>query len=79
MSVFNAPLFYVRGNHDYSFDLNPPEGGDNIHGKVISFKGLTIVGFEGSMFYHHPKPSNTRSGNGGHGENALALLVRQEN
>ncbi|NLM55150.1 MAG: metallophosphoesterase [Firmicutes bacterium] len=55
MSVFNAPLYYVRGNHDYSFDTNPPEGGENIHGKVVAFKGLTIIGFEGSMFYHHPQ------------------------
>lgn len=54
MSVFNAPLYYVRGNHDHSYDTNPPEGGENIHGRVINFKGLTIIGFEGSMFYHSP-------------------------
>ena len=54
MSVFNAPLYYVRGNHDDNYSINPPEGGDDIHGKVVSFKGLTIIGFEGSMFYHHP-------------------------
>lgn len=22
MSVFNAPLYYVRGNHDYDYDWN---------------------------------------------------------
>ena len=22
MSVFNAPLYYVRGNHDYDYDRN---------------------------------------------------------
>lgn len=54
MSVFNAPLYYVRGNHDDNYAQNPPDGGENIHGKVVYFKGLTIIGFEGSMFYHHP-------------------------
>ena len=54
MSVFNAPLYYVRGNHDDNYAQNPPDGGENIHGKVVYFKGLTIIGFEVSMFYHVP-------------------------
>lgn len=55
MSVFNAPLYYVRGNHDYDYDREPPEGGDNLDSKIVNFNGLTMVGFEGSMFYHSPK------------------------
>lgn len=55
MSVFNAPLYYVRGNHDYDYDREPPEGGDNLDCKIMKFQGLTMVGFEGSMFYHSPK------------------------
>lgn len=55
MSVFNAPLYYVRGNHDYDYDREPPEGGDNLDRKIINFNGLNMVGFEGSMFYHSPK------------------------
>ena len=53
-SVFNAPLYYVRGNHDDNFDHNPPECGYDIHGKIINFRGLTLVGFEGSMYHQHP-------------------------
>ncbi len=52
-SVFNAPLYYVRGNHDEDYDSNPPECAQDIHGQVINFKGLTIVGFEGAMFHQH--------------------------
>ena len=69
----------MLGNHDYSFDLNP-EGGDNIHGKVIRLS-LTIVGFEG-LHVLPPSPSRPIHGAGNvvdMGENALALLVRQEN
>ena len=52
MSVFNTPLYYVRGNHDTSFDNSPPEGGDNIDGRVVQFQGLNILGMEGCMYYH---------------------------
>ncbi len=55
MSVFNCPLYYVRGNHDHNFDREPPEGGDNIHGRIVKVGNLTVVGFEGSMHYHSPK------------------------
>lgn len=55
MSVFNTPLYYVRGNHDYDYDREPPEGGDNIDASIVKFKGLTMLGFEGSMFYHSPR------------------------
>ena len=54
-SVFNAPLFYVRGNHDAHFQ-SPPECAFNIHGKVTNLKGLTIIGFEGAM--HHQQGSD---------------------
>lgn len=49
-SVLNVPLFYVRGNHDEGYDENPP-GGENLHRRVIEFKGLTFMGLEGSMRY----------------------------
>ncbi len=55
MSVFNAPLYYVRGNHDKSYEENPPEGGENLDGRLVQFRELVLLGFEGSMFYHSPK------------------------
>lgn len=51
ISVLNVPLFYVRGNHDERYDKQPP-GGEDLHGKVIRYKGLTFAGLEGSMQYN---------------------------
>lgn len=51
MSTFNAPLYYVRGNHDTSFDHDPPDGGEDIHGRIVSYKGIRIMGLEGSQVY----------------------------
>lgn len=57
-SVFNVPLYYVRGNHDsgpqYSTDghvWSDVRGGSDIHGKVVTHKGLILAGFQGSMRY----------------------------
>jgi uncharacterized protein len=50
-SVLNVPLFYVRGNHDEQYDERPP-GGENLHCRVLTYKGLTFVGLEGSMKYN---------------------------
>ncbi len=51
MSVFDVPLYYVRGNHDFRFDENPPEGAENLDGRIVSVSGLNVLGFEGSMYY----------------------------
>ncbi len=51
MSTFNAPLYYVRGNHDTSYAVEPPDGGESIHGRIITYKGVRIMGFEGSQVY----------------------------
>lgn len=51
-SVLNVPLFYVRGNHDENYDERPP-GGEDLHQRVITFKGLTFVGLEGSLNYNN--------------------------
>ncbi|MEJ5349842.1 MAG: metallophosphoesterase [Desulfosoma sp.] len=50
--VFRVPVYYVRGNHDIRYVSRPPQGAVNVHGRLISFKGLRIVGFEGSMWYN---------------------------
>jgi len=51
VTMFNKPLYYVRGNHDTSYSENPPEGCRNIDGQLITYKGLRIMGLEGSMWY----------------------------
>ena len=47
----NLPCFGIPGNHDESWD--PYEGThiQNIHGKVIDFKGIKIGGIGGSIRY----------------------------
>lgn len=47
----DAPLYYVRGNHDIRYEITPPVGCLNIHQRRIAFKGLTIMGLEGSRWY----------------------------
>jgi uncharacterized protein len=48
----NAPLYYVRGNHDVRYQSAPPKGCMNIHQRRIAFKGLRILGLEGSRWYN---------------------------
>lgn len=58
MELFNAPLFYVHGNHDRPellFDgrvRHAPEGGQNLDGTVVWEQGLLLSGLEGSRRYH---------------------------
>ncbi|MCS7072280.1 MAG: metallophosphoesterase family protein [Anaerolinea sp.] len=51
-SVLNVPLFYVRGNHDTAYDERPP-GGENLHQRIVTYRGLTFVGLEGSIRYNN--------------------------
>jgi Icc-related predicted phosphoesterase len=51
-NVFNVPLLYVAGNHDIRYVEQPPTGCMNAHARLIKFKGLNIVGFEGSRWYN---------------------------
>jgi Icc-related predicted phosphoesterase len=57
-SAIDAPLVYVRGNHDegpqYAVDgrvWRDVRGGVDIHGKVVTRKGLILAGLQGSMRY----------------------------
>ena len=51
VTMGRAPVLYVHGNHDDSYDKYPPEGCDCIDGKLVKFKGLRIMGLGGSMRY----------------------------
>ena len=57
-SAIDAPLVYVRGNHDegpqYAVDgrvWRDVRGGVDIHGKVVARKGLILAGLQGTMRY----------------------------
>ncbi len=48
----DAPLYYVRGNHDIRYKTSPPIGCVNLHAHRIDYKGLRIMGLEGSRWYN---------------------------
>ena len=47
-----VPLYFVKGNHDIRYDRKPPEGCVDIHGRLVQFQGLKILGLEGSRWYN---------------------------
>ncbi len=51
VTMGHAPLFYVHGNHDQTYDRHPPEGCDCIEDKLVTYKGLRILGLGGSALY----------------------------
>ena len=52
VTMTNATLLYVRGNHDGRYDQNPPEGCICIDDTVYNYKGLRILGLGGSFRYN---------------------------
>ncbi len=51
VTMGQAPLLYVHGNHDKTYDSHPPEGCDCIEDKLVTIKGLRILGLGGSILY----------------------------
>ena len=51
VTMGRAPLLYVHGNHDQTYDIRPPEGCDCIEDKLVTCKGLRILGLGGSPQY----------------------------
>jgi len=43
-AILDAPLFYVRGNHDIRYDTTPPAGCTNLDGRIVRFGGLNFLG-----------------------------------
>ena len=48
----DAPLYYVKGNHDIRYSPANLFGCENIHARIISVGSLNILGLEGSMWYN---------------------------
>ena len=47
----NAPILYVRGNHDDHYEKKPPEGCVCVEDDLYVYKGVRILGLGGSMKY----------------------------
>ncbi len=55
VTMARCPVMYVHGNHDTSYERNPPEGCDCIDGKLVTYKGLRILGL-GGCYKYRPGP-----------------------
>ncbi len=49
-TVYGAPLFFVRGNHDLAITPQVIIG-ENLHQRQVRYKGISLMGFEGSLAY----------------------------
>jgi Icc-related predicted phosphoesterase len=52
VNVFEVPLYYVRGNHDIRHATGQFAGCENLDRRLVRFKGLNILGLEGSRWYN---------------------------
>ena len=51
VTMARAPVLYVHGNHDDSYERIPPEGCDCIEDDIVVYKGLRILGLGGCVQY----------------------------
>jgi len=51
VTMGRCPVLYVHGNHDGSYELDPPEGCDCIDGRIVVYNGLRILGLGGCRKY----------------------------
>lgn len=52
VSVLNVQLFFVRGNHDHH-PHHEHLGGIDLHRRFVTFKGISMIGLEGSIRYNN--------------------------
>ncbi len=50
-NYFNAPLYYVRGNHDIRYDSKPLFGCIDLNARIVQYEGIKLLGLEGSRWY----------------------------
>lgn len=55
VTLAHCPLLYVPGNHDDRFEQYPPGGCDCVDGRLVTVKGLRILGLGGSYAYRDGK------------------------
>lgn len=57
VSLLDAQLFFVRGNHDKNVEYTlvgerrSPQGGFDLHCRTVKYRGLLLAGVEGSLRY----------------------------
>lgn len=72
LNALDAPLFFVRGNHDEVVEYGnagqrtAPAGGVNLHRRSINFRGLLMAGVEGSLRYRYGPFQYTQNQMWGH-------------
>jgi predicted phosphodiesterase len=47
-----VPLYYVQGNHDIRHQSKPTGDCTDIHARLVRFRGIKILGLEGSYWYN---------------------------
>ena len=55
VTMAKCPVLYVPGNHDGSYDKNPPQGCDPIDGHFVVYNGVRILGL-GGCYRYRPGP-----------------------
>ena len=60
VTLGNAPVLYVHGNHDERYDQTPPEGCICIEDTIYVYNGVRILGLGGSMRYKPGKHQYTQ-------------------
>lgn len=76
-SAANRRLLYVPGNHDTSYRSQPPDGCENIDGKLVEVKGLRILGLGGSPAYNGGPPFQYTEAQMRRRVRRLALRIRR--
>jgi Icc-related predicted phosphoesterase len=67
LDMLSVPMFFVHGNHDPEVEIGAhgdksyPLGAKNIHGRVVEYRGIIILGFEGSIRYSNANRQYTQS------------------
>lgn len=51
VTMANVPVLYVHGNHDTGYAVHPPEGCECIDDRLVTVKGVRILGLGGSAVY----------------------------
>ena len=52
VTMGHAPVLYVHGNHDVTYDYRPPEGCVCLEDRLLNIGGLRILGLGGSALYN---------------------------
>ena len=55
VTMAKCPVLYVPGNHDGSYEKNPPQGCDSIDGHFVVYNGVRILGL-GGCYRYRPGP-----------------------